>query len=72
MKIENKYKVKNLIYTAKAFVFCPLGQDWGRVNIEADIVPGEFIPDYCDVDNFILKNIEGGGTHYGRSRLACI
>lgn len=62
MKVENKYKVHRLEYNASAFVFCPLGKDWGRVEIKAEIYPAAWLPDYVDVDNFIVENLEGS-TH---------
>lgn len=60
MRVRNDYKVKELIYKTKAFVYCPLGNDWGHVEIEAVINPGNWIPNYDDVDQFIAKNVEGG------------
>lgn len=59
MRIENKYKVNELTYEASAFVYCPMGNDWGHIDIFAKIKPNKYLPDYCDIDNFIEKNIEG-------------
>lgn len=59
MNIENRYKVRKLIYKACAHVYCPLGKDWGVVDITAEIFPSEYLPDYLDIDEYIKKEIEG-------------
>lgn len=59
MKLPNDYHVKKLKYITKAFVYCPLGKDWGYVDIIAEIEMGEELPNYNAIDEFIISDIEG-------------
>lgn len=39
--------------------FCPLGNDWYTAHALMTIKPGDSLPDYCDIDDYIKSNIEG-------------
>lgn len=36
--------------------FCPLGDDYYTNQFKVTFKPGTQIPDYCDVENFLLAN----------------
>ena len=57
MIIENKQKIKKIIMKPTASCFCPLGQDWYKIDFNISFMPKDFYPDYCDVQNFISNNI---------------
>ncbi len=56
--IKNIYKVKRISYHANAFTRCPIGKEWGRMFIEINAELGDQIPNYCDIDTFIQKEID--------------
>ena len=57
MKILNKQNIKKIIMKPSASCFCPLGQDWYRIDFNIEFIPKNYYPDYCDVQTFILNNI---------------
>ena len=56
---ENKQGITLIKMHKKTRHFCPLGNDWYTARIEVELVPGETIMDYCDVDRF-FKAINKG------------
>ena len=59
MRLANTYGIKVIQIEAEAKCFCPLGKDWYTNHFLIEMNPAEFIPDYCDIDNFIKEKING-------------
>ena len=57
--VENTFGIKHIVIESTAKCYCPLGQDWYTNQFYVDFVPGAFIPDYCEMDNWIATNING-------------
>ena len=57
MKIKNRQNIKQIIMKPTVSCFCPLGQDWYKIDFDISFIPRDFYPDYCDVQNYILNNI---------------
>lgn len=57
MKILNKQKIKQIIMKPSASCFCPLGQDWYKIDFTINFIPKDYYPDYCDIQLFISQNI---------------
>ena len=57
--LDNCYKVKKIIYKQHCRCFCPIGQRHYTNNFTVTISPEETIPDYCEIDQWIAKNLEG-------------
>ena len=58
MKIENTQKISTIKMTKVIHNFCPLGDDWYTNNLELIMVPGQYIPDYLDIDKSV-NELEG-------------
>lgn len=58
-KIENKENVRFITMRPTAFVKCKIGQDWYKCDFEASFLPNKFYPDYIEVNNFVMKEIDG-------------
>lgn len=57
--VRNEFGIKSITIESTAKCFCPLGNDWYTNQFTVDFNPGEFIPDYCEMDNWIAANING-------------
>lgn len=57
--VENKYGIGEIEIECKAKCFCPLGNDWYTNQFTIMIVPDKKIPDYCEVDAWIERTING-------------
>ena len=57
--VKNEFGIKSITIESKAKCFCPLGKDWYTNKFTVDFEPGEFIPDYCEMDEWIDANING-------------
>ena len=57
--VKNTYGIGSISLSPTAKCYCPLGKDWYTNNFTVTFVPGEFIPDYCEVDKWIDENING-------------
>lgn len=57
--VENKYRINQITIKSKAKCFCPLGKDWYTNQFEVYMEPSDFIPDYCELDDFIEQQING-------------
>lgn len=57
--VKNTFGIGMITIESTAKCFCPLGNDWYTNQFSIDIEPGEYIPDYCQLDNWIAKNING-------------
>ena len=38
---------------------CKLGQDWYHIDFEATFIPGDYYPDYMDIQRDITEKING-------------
>lgn len=57
--IKNEYGISKIKIDATSKNYCPLGKDWYTNNFEIELRAGDFIPDYCEVDNYINQTING-------------
>jgi len=39
--------------------FCTLGQQWYQADMTVLMVPGDEVPDYCEVQQFIREEMDG-------------
>lgn len=58
-RIPNVERVARITMNAHALVKCEIGQDWYNCYLEAEFVPGEYYPDYMQVDEFVMHEIDG-------------
>lgn len=56
--IDNDYGIGKITIELEARCFCPMGNDWYTNNFTVFFEPDKSIPDYCEVDNFVKKEIE--------------
>ena len=59
MRLQNTYEIKRIVIDAEAKCYCPLGKDWYTNHFAIEMELADFLPDYCDVDDFVAKNING-------------
>ena len=57
--VNNSFGIKAITIESTAKCYCPLGNDWYTNKFTVDFVPSKFIPDYCEMDNWIAANING-------------
>ncbi len=57
--LENTQSIKLITMKPVAFTKCVIGQDWYRNELEIIFEPGEEYPDYIDVNNWIMEQIDG-------------
>ena len=57
--LDNCYKVKKIIYKQHCRCFCPIGKRHYTNHFTVTIAPATLIPDYCMIDDWIAKNLEG-------------
>lgn len=57
--IKNEYGISRIKIEAKAKNYCPLGKDWYTNNFEVELEVAHYIPDYCDIDEYIYLTING-------------
>lgn len=57
--IKNTFGIGEITIESTAKCYCPLGKDWYTNQFSVDFEPGEYIPDYCEVDEWIAQNING-------------
>lgn len=58
-KLSNIEKVHEIIMKPTACVKCQIGQDWYQCHFEAIFIPGEYYPDYMEVQDYIMREIDG-------------
>ena len=58
-KIDNMQGVKKIKMYPTACVKCALGQDWYKINFEVTFVPEGNYPDYTEVQEAIMRDIDG-------------
>lgn len=58
-KIENKENVSRIIMKPTAVSKCKIGQDWYKMAFEVEFIPGECYPDYIEVNDYVMAEIDG-------------
>lgn len=59
MSVKNTYGIGKIVIHSDAKSYCWLGKAWYTNHFEVEIEPAKDIPDYCELDAFIAKTIEG-------------
>lgn len=57
--VKNNYDIRKIIIKRTVQCLCTLGKDWYTAKIAIEFMPGENIPDYCELDKWIAENING-------------
>ena len=55
----NKENVSQIVMRPTAITKCKIGQDWFKSDFECLFTPGDYYPDYMEVDKFIMDIIDG-------------
>ena len=58
-KLLNKENVSQIVMRPTAITKCKIGQDWFKSDFECLFTPGDYYPDYMEVDKFIMDIIDG-------------
>lgn len=58
-KLENKENISVIFMKPIAFVKCAIGQDWYKCAFEIEFHPDKYYPDYMEVNEFIMREIDG-------------
>lgn len=58
-KIKNTQEITEIIMKPVAFTKCKIGQDWYKNRFKINFVPYAFYPDYMEVNEFVMKEIDG-------------
>ena len=58
-RIDNKQDIKKITMCPTAYTKCVIGQDWYKNELEIEFVPALWYPDYMEVDEWIMKEIDG-------------
>ena len=59
IKIPNKEYVTEIKMMPTAYAKCKIGQDWYRCGFEAWFIPFNCYPDYMEVNEFVMREIDG-------------
>ena len=57
--IKNLEGITMIIMKPFANCLCKLGQDWYHIDFEATFIPGDYYPDYMDIQRDITEKING-------------
>lgn len=58
-RFENKQGITGIELEKVIHNYCPLGEDWYTNNVSIQVIPGDVIPDYIEIDREIENKIEG-------------
>lgn len=58
-KIENKQGINRIIMKPDAYCRCEIGGDFYKNNLEISFLPDKHYPDYTEVQNWIMQNVDG-------------
>ena len=58
-RIKNEQEIKKITMCPTAYTKCVIGQDWYKNELEIDFVPDLWYPDYIEVDQWIMEEIDG-------------
>lgn len=59
LRINNTQDIKKITMKPVAFTRCVLGGDWYKNNLVIEFVPAKIYPDYTEVQEWIMKNVDG-------------
>lgn len=57
--IENTQKISKIVMKPWTIFKCQLGQDWFKNDLVIEFEPDKYYPDYMDVVNYIMTEIDG-------------
>lgn len=58
-KIPNKQGINLIVMKPDAYTRCELGGDFYKNSLEISFLPNKYYPDYTEVQNWIMENIDG-------------
>ena len=58
-KIDNKQNINMIVMKPDAYCRCELGGDFYKNNLEISFMPDKSYPDYTEVQEWIMQNIDG-------------
>lgn len=58
-KLENTQDIRLIVMKPTAHTKCVIGGDWYTNRLEINFVPGDYYPDYMEVQDWIMENIDG-------------
>lgn len=58
-KLKNTQGIKTIIMKPTAYTKCQIGQDWYRNELEIEMIPGECYPDYMQINEFVMTQVDG-------------
>lgn len=58
-KLKNTQGISMIIMHPVAYTKCQIGQDWYKNEFEISFAPGDIYPDYMEVKDWIMENIDG-------------
>ena len=58
-KIKNTQLINKIIMHPVAYTKCVIGQDWYKNELEIQFIPGDCYPDYMEVNDYIMQEIDG-------------
>lgn len=58
-RIKNEQEINKITMCPTAYTKCVIGQDWYKNELEIEIVPDLWYPDYIEVDQWIMEEIDG-------------
>ena len=58
-RIENRQKIARIVMKPDAYTICEIGGDMYKSRLEIVFIPDKCYPDYMQVQEWILKEIDG-------------
>lgn len=58
-KLWNKENITGIVMEPTACVKCAIGQDWYKCEFMVTFYPGDYYPDYMEVEKFVMEEIDG-------------
>lgn len=58
-RLPNIQEIKKITMHPQAACKCVLGGDWYTINFDIEFIPGEWYPDYMEVQDFVQQHIDG-------------
>lgn len=58
-KIRNTQNISKITMRPVAYTKCKIGQDWYRNELEIIFIPSDCYPDYMEVNDWVMNNIDG-------------
>lgn len=57
--LENNESILKITMMPTAITLCDIGDDWYGNKLEITFCPDKFYPDYIEVQNWIMDNVDG-------------